>query len=170
MGIRYYAYAFDEDRTESALANPHAFVSSDPLADAWGFEPHARVATPTFEQVIPERDMLYLDKAWRPLQLLTGPSPATAVARPAYRMFEGDVAMRPGGWTWDPWVRVLTPPEIEPIAQDLRDLTSGEALRRLPEVRVRDDDVAYALQFLDRAHRFVDGLARECRGMVYLIA
>ena len=33
MGIRYYAYAFDNDQTDRALANPRAFISQDPLAD-----------------------------------------------------------------------------------------------------------------------------------------
>ena len=38
MGIRYYAYAFDADQTEAALADPHHFLSDDPLADAWGLD------------------------------------------------------------------------------------------------------------------------------------
>lgn len=40
MGIRYYAYAFDADRAQQAVDDPHSILSSDPLADAWGLEPH----------------------------------------------------------------------------------------------------------------------------------
>lgn len=63
MGIRYYAYAFDADRTAEALASPRLFLSSDPLADAWGLERGARCGAATFRQAVPDRDMLYLDKA-----------------------------------------------------------------------------------------------------------
>ena len=165
MGIRYYAYAFDNHQTQAALTDPHTFISSDPLADAWGFEPHARVARPSFEQSVPERDMLYLDKAWRPLQALTNSS---EVRRPAYCMFEGDVAMREGGWTWDPWIRVLTPSQVRHIELDLRGRT-GDTARRQLEERVSDDDVDYAMHYLDRARRFVEDLAWNGRGMVYTI-
>lgn len=83
MGIRYYAYAFDHELTGQALADPRSILSSDPLADAWGLVPHAAVSTATFEQVVPRRDMLYLDKAWRELQFLTGPHRAGASRDPA---------------------------------------------------------------------------------------
>lgn len=89
MGIRYYAYAFDGDLTERALADPRSIVSGDPLADAWGMEPGAQSSIATFKQAIPERDMLYLDKAWGLLQAVTAPTAFDSVARPAYRMFEG---------------------------------------------------------------------------------
>lgn len=36
MGIRYYAYAFENDQTERVVADPRRFISDDPLADAWG--------------------------------------------------------------------------------------------------------------------------------------
>ncbi|WP_454130685.1 hypothetical protein [Microbacterium lacticum] len=49
MGIRYYAYAFDADRAQQAVDDPHSILSSDPLADAWGLEPHASVSVATFE-------------------------------------------------------------------------------------------------------------------------
>ena len=73
MGIRYYAYAFDADLAQRAVHDPDSILSSDPLADAWGLEPHASVSVATFEQVSPKRDMLYLDKAWSALQSLTRP-------------------------------------------------------------------------------------------------
>ena len=55
----------------------------------WGLEPHAIVSVTMFEQAIPKRDMLYLDKAWRELQELTRPPHGSHPTRPAYRMFEG---------------------------------------------------------------------------------
>ena len=44
MGIRYYAYAFSADLAQRAIDDPHSILSSDPLADAWGLEPHASVS------------------------------------------------------------------------------------------------------------------------------
>jgi hypothetical protein len=167
MGIRYYAYAFDSDQTDQALANPRSFVSSDPLADAWGFEPHARVAAVTFEQAVPKRDMLYLDKAWRLLQAITGPSSARASARPAFRMFEGDVTMTNDGWI--PWLRALTPAEVKEIATDLAQLADEPAAARLRSARATNDDVEYALQYLGDAREFVAGLVADGRGLVYMI-
>ena len=171
MGIRYYAYAFDEHMTEQALADPHSILSDDPLADAWGLEPGAMVSVTTFEQSVAERDMLYLDKAWRHLQALTAPAIANESARPAFRMFEGQVAMHALGW--HPWVRVLPPAEIPEIARDLQridDAMVSEALvhAEFPGVEPREE-AAYAADYLHRARIFVSGLAEEHRGMVYMI-
>lgn len=164
MGIRYYAYAFDHDDTDRALADPRAFVSEDPLADAWGFEPHARVATPTFSQAVSERDMLYLDKSWSHLQLLTCPESA-CTARPAYRMFEGGVTMYADGW--EPWIRPLRPEEVAIIAPDVVSVLDEAVSDRRRDADVPDWD--YALTYLRRASEFVTNLAAERRGMVYLI-
>ena len=72
MGIRHDAYAFDPDMYEEAKANPERFIGSDPLADAWGFEPGATGAIqPSFQQALPKEDFLYLDKAWQELQAIT---------------------------------------------------------------------------------------------------
>lgn len=160
MGIRYYAYAFEGHQTEQALADPRAFIGADPLADAWGFEPGARVATVSFEQAVPERDLLYLDKAWRELQLLTRPDSPSGRPRPAYRMFEGQVQMCGDGWI--PWVRALSPAELIDVADDVADLAD-----ELHADSFADRD--YVLDFLQRARRFVTDLAAEGRGMAYLI-
>jgi hypothetical protein len=169
MGIRYYAYAFDGDRTDEALADPRRFISSDPLADAWGMEPHARVGVATFEPRIPERDLLYVDKAWWDLQRLTGPLQSPGSARPASRMFEGEVALAADGVSWTPWVRALDPFEVGLIAQDLDVLTSDVARDHLRRVGVTLGGEDYVVHFLKRARLFVGGLAREGRGMAYLI-
>jgi hypothetical protein len=163
MGIRYYGYAFDAGRTDEALADPRAFIASDPLADAWGFEPHAQLAVPTFRQTTPDRDLLYLDKAWRELQVLTEP------VRPAYRMFEGQVTMSSDYYSWSPWVRALSPAEIRPIAEDLSTITSSAVRARLRRDGGTDDEADYVVQYLEAARRFVRGLARDGRGMAYLI-
>ncbi|MCI0143155.1 DUF1877 family protein [Arthrobacter bambusae] len=169
MGIRYYAYAFDGDLTERVLSDPMTFVSVDPLADAWGLDPGIGTSGTTFEQLISERDMLYLDKAWRHLQVLTAPMGEAMAARPAFRMFEGNVTMHGDGW--DPWVRALTPSEVLTIAQDLDDISDAEVRLRLPDSpRVdRDLDVEYAVGYLRLARVFAANLADEGRGMVYLI-
>lgn len=171
MGIRYYAYAFAADATERARANPYDVLGDDPLADAWGLEPHAVMSVATFEQTVPKRDMLYLDKAWAHLQAVTRPPSAQLQARPAYRMFEGRVKMTECGW--EPWVRVLAPDEVADIALDLEGITEKEvdAIVRSfsTDGRDPDEDVAYAMEYLDKARAFVTGLARDGRGLVYTI-
>ena len=170
MGIRYYAYAFDSDRTEQVLADPHCILSSDPLADAWGMEPHAELSTATFKQVPPLRDMLYLDKAWPALQSLTRPSAESSATGASYRMFEGTVTMH--GMGWDPWVRSIVPEDVPAIRDDL--LAIDEArVRAWARTWHRGHEAAaelpYVLDYLRRAQRFVEGLASDDRGLVYLI-
>lgn len=166
MGIRYYAYAFDACHTHRALSDPRAFISQDPLADAWGFEPGATIVSTDFRQSVPERDMLYLDKAWRELQLLTRPAARRTPPRPAYRMFEGQVTLDGPGWIG--WCRALAPQEMPEIALDLADLEEelGAAAFGVSDA---EDDARYQWHFLTRARRFVSGLAEDGRGMAYLI-
>ena len=169
MGIRYYAYAFDGAITEQVLSDPSSVVSADPLADAWGLEPGAGVGSTTFEQSVPERDMLYLDKAWRQLQAFTAPLGSEVEARPAFRMFEGRVTMHDDGW--EPWVQALTPSDVVAISQDLNIISEAELRLRLPVSPHIDraSDVQYAVGYLRRAQVFVTNLADAARGMVYLI-
>lgn len=168
MGIRYFAYAFDAASTADALADPRAFIASDPLADAWGMEPHATLSVATFEQRSPKQDMLYLDKAWAELQVLTEPRLPSVAARPAYRMFEGYVT-HCEDYSWIPWVRALRPEDMGPIAHDLGELTPGVARDILRRRRIAGESAEYALQYLDAARAFAQGLVRDGRGMVYLI-
>ncbi|MGO4591424.1 hypothetical protein [Paenarthrobacter sp. 2TAF44] len=169
MGIRYYAYAFDGAITDQVLSDPSSVLSADPLADAWGLEPGAGVSSTTFEQSVPERDMLYLDKAWRQLQAFTAPLGSVVVARPAFRMFEGSVTMHDDGW--EPWVQALTPSDVVAIAQDLNIISEAELSLRLPVSPHIDraSDVQYSVGYLRRARVFVTNLADAGRGMVYLI-
>jgi len=172
MGIRYYAYAFDADQTEAALAEPGRFLSGDPLADAWGLEPGRAVSVNvTFTQRPPKREMLYLDKAWTHLQLITSVGAEQSVPRPAFQLFEGQVTMHDLGW--DPWIRAVTPEEVTLADQDLATITDQEAESRVRQwyrgFRDADDEVRYALDFLERARLFVHGLAEDGRGMAYMI-
>jgi hypothetical protein len=172
MGIRYYAYAFDADLAQQAVDHPHSILSSDPLADAWGMEPHASVSVATFEQVSPQRDMLYLDKAWSALQSLTRPMSDDGAAGAAYRMFEGNVSMH--GLGWDPWVRTILPAEVPAIRDDLCAIDEARVQRwartwRSPHGADAEDELRYVLDFLGRAQEFVESLATDGRGMVYLI-
>jgi hypothetical protein len=169
MGIRYYAYAFDPDMIEWALADPRSFLSADPLADAWGLEPGAAVSFATFRQTLPDSEMLYLDKAWPYLQALTASSNGEA-PRPAHRLFEGQVKMMDGGW--EPWVRALHPDEVEVITRDLSTITVGEAearFRELASLRRDPEDVDYACHYLRRAQEFIGSLTAAGRGLVYMI-
>lgn len=172
MGIRYYAYAFDAHLAQQAVEDPHSILSSDPLADAWGLEPHASDSIATFRQTSPQRDMLYLDKAWSALQSLTRPSSDDPAAGPSHRMFEGNVTMH--GFGWDPWVRTILPVEVPAIRDDL--CTFDEARVRIwartwrsPHGADEEAELRYVRDFLGRAQEFVDSLAAEGRGMVYLI-
>lgn len=126
MGIRYYAYAFDSDQTGEALADPLTVIGSDPLADAYGLKPGFRQGRTDFRQSLPERDFLYLDKAWPYLQLLTAPRSSGAATRAAYRMFEGQVTYADDGFTWRPWVRALPPHDVALIARDLETATDHD--------------------------------------------
>lgn len=123
MGIRYYAYAFDQELSEQGRSDPRSLISSDPLADACGLEPHAAVSHAKFEQAVPERDMLYLDKAWRELQIMTGPRELGESARPSFTMFEGEVSMHDMGWV--AWVRPLFAECLPAIERDLAVLVGG---------------------------------------------
>lgn len=172
MGIRYYAYAFDADLALQAVEDPHSILSSDPLADAWGLEPHASISVATFEQVSPKRDMLYLDKAWSALQSLTRSSQGEPAAGASYRMFEGEVTMH--GLGWDPWVRTILPDEVKQICDDLRTFDESRVRAwaqrwRSPHGADDEDELRYVLDFLGRAREFVESLAADGRGMVYLI-
>lgn len=169
MGIRYYAYAFDADSTDRALADPRSVISDDPLADAWGLPHGFTSGTTDFEQSVPARDMLYLDKAWSLLQALTAPKGGDE-PRPAYRMFEGRVTDTETGWV--SWVRALTPNEVAAIARDLDSIDDDDAGARFRE-RARfgdpEADAEYGHQYLRKARAFVAALAADGRGMAYMI-
>jgi hypothetical protein len=167
MGIRYYAYAFDADLTEAALAHPRRFLSADPLADTWGMEPGAVVSVATFQQTSPKREMLYLDKAWRELQIVTAPADGKA-GRPAHRMFEGQVTHTRDGWL--SWVKTLAPDEIPAISADLASIEEGSVRGALQRRSSQgDESLAYALQYLEAARDFTASLVGDGRGMVYMI-
>ncbi len=174
MGIRYYAYAFEAEQTADALVHPRRYLSADPLADAWGFEPGARIGSGLYGQVVPKRDMLYLDKAWDELQDLTRERPGVHPERPSYRMFEGHVNVNAGPPGWEPWVRVLAPEEMSPIAQDLselcRDLNAESPDESVASLWRCPSSADYVLPYLCKARDFTRGLVEDGRGMVYMIA
>lgn len=172
MGIRYYAYAFDADQTEAALADPRLFLSDDPLADAWGLDPGSTMSlNVTFEQVPPKREMLYLDKAWSHLQMIASAGTEDGTSRAAFRIFEGRVT--PQGLGWDPWIRVVTPEEAALANADLATIKDIDAERTIRQSyrgsRDLDGEVRYALDYLERARVYMRSLAEDGRGMVYMI-
>lgn len=148
--------------TARAQADPRSFISDDPLADAWRMPHGAQTAVTNFEQSVPKKDMLYLDKAWSWLQAMTKPSATEHGPRPVYRMFEGQVTMQ--GYGWMPWVRAVSPEEVLEIAEDLTDLQ--HAVR---DEGIDDRDARYMLDYLNRAVEFVTGVAASGRGFAYLI-
>lgn len=172
MGIRYYAYAFDADLTQQAVDDPASIVSSDPLADAWGLEPHAEMSVTNFRQTPPKRDMLYLDKAWSALQSLTRSTPGDSATPASHRMFEGNVTLHARGW--NPWIRAILPDDVPPIHDDLSSISEPRvrAWARTwasPHGANGEDELHYVLDHLHRAQEFVESLAADRRGMVYLI-
>lgn len=172
MGIRYYAYAFDGDQTEKALADPLTVIGSDPLANAWGLEPGFTEGVTDFRRTLPEQDFLYLDKAWTHLQRQTAPRIPGAESRAAYRMFEGQVTQADGG-SWRPWVRALPPGEVALVASDLQTISDQDVEAGLAEFCVSsqtlDSELAYVTQFLHRATDFTGACAAGGRGLAYLI-
>ncbi|MHA7272175.1 hypothetical protein ACX80Z_01960 [Arthrobacter sp. TMT4-20] len=172
MGIRYYAYAFDSEQTERALSDPLTVIGSDPLADVLGLEEGFTQGSTDFRRSVPERDLLYLDKAWSCLQRLTAPPVAGDRARPAYRMFEGHVTYLDNGFTWRPWLRAIPPDEVELVARDVEmigdhDIEAG--LEGVHSSQRLESEVAYATEFLHRARNFVQAVASEGRGFAYMI-
>ncbi|QHC63473.1 DUF1877 domain-containing protein [Rathayibacter festucae] len=162
MGIRYYAYAFDADLTERALAYPRSVIGETALAGAWGMPHGAAIEAADLPQPVPEDDMLCLDRAWSGLQALTAPRSPGQPPRPAHRMLEGRVSLR--GMCWDPWTRAVLPGEVPEIADDLLALRQEleEGLSQHPEGEQLG-------QYLDRAVDFASRIARSGRGFVYLI-
>lgn len=177
MGIRYYAYAFEAEDTERAIQDPRAMMARDPLSDAWGIVSGRRGDVATLKQHTPERNMLYLDKAWGALQSLTSPSVPGRPRREAFHIFEGDVTLLGDGAmhgaSWDPWVRAVTPEKTATVADDLLRITAAQAMvqllrwfegRQKPEIEAQ-----YVVGHLKRAQQFMTGLREEQRGMVYMI-
>ncbi len=162
MGIRYYAYAFDADVTDRALADPMSVIGDDPLADAWGMPHGAHVASTNFAQSVPKTDMLYLDKAWSSMQALSAPSMPGEPPRPAYRMFEGRVTMTDYGWR--PWARALTPGDVVEVAEDLVRLQHS-----VGHDAACGQDAPYIRDLLKRAVEFVAHVASTERGFAYMI-
>lgn len=174
MGVRYYAYACDAHQTDQARAFPRSIMAGDPLADAWGSEPGDAVSIATLQQHTPERDMLYLDKAWGHLQIVTDPAVRGGSLPPAFGLFEGHVTMDADHMGWAPWLRTVTPEAMLALAQDLCSITTDEAEARLwPSCSSRRDpegELAYGVHHFERAQKFFAGLEGDGRGAVYMIA
>lgn len=170
MGIRYYAYAFDSSITQAVLANPRAYLSADPFADALGLPHGFTMGTTDFQQGPPVEDMLYLDKVWRNLQLMTAPSDPSGECRPAYRMFEGEVTPL-GGWEgWLPWVRAIPPEDVARIADDLETVTRADFIPWYSRHDGDEESEAESVdQFVCRARKFLRGLEATGRGFTYMI-
>ena len=116
--------------------------------------------------------MLYLDKAWSALQSLARSGPGSPAAGSCCRMFEGNVTMHDMGW--DPWVRTILPEEVPAIRDDLCAIDEDQARTWARTWRSRhgaddDDELRYVLDYLTWAQEFVESLATDGRGMVYLI-
>ncbi|WP_155838556.1 DUF1877 domain-containing protein [Arthrobacter castelli] len=141
-------------------------IGADPLADTLGLQPGFTSGVTDFEQSLPERDLLYLDKSWRYMQELTAPVSAEVTPRPAYRMFEGDVTHCSDGWA--PWVRAVPPDEVAIIAADLAGI-SLHVMATAQPARSEGSQTDYEIEYLKSAVEFVTRLAATNRGLVYLI-
>ena len=158
MGIRYYAYPVGAGDAELARVTPVAFMSADPLFEAWSEDP-------------PE--MLYLDKCWSYLQRLLCPEYGET-ARPAYDLVAGDVVHHFFEGTWEAVYRALDPSQVAAVAADLATVTNQDVAAMLEEEQRRlgppkNDDYGYMAFHLDKAKEFTARLGREGRGLVYKI-
>lgn len=156
MGIRYYAYPITADQYPLARENPCAFHGVDPLMDAWG----PKDGKP---------EMLYLDKCWRELQTLLGPS-LERPNRPAHQLVDGRVTDTGAGWI--PYELALSPAQVAAIAADLKTVNEADVRRALPEFgshHPEDEEFEYVTQYLAEAQRFTAALADSGRGLVYMI-
>lgn len=160
MGIRYYAYPVLASDIERARDDPRAFLSADPLYDAWG---------PA--ELKPR--MLYLDKCWDQLQEFLGSRPGRP-ERVSFQLVEGEVTHTYEGWI--PFIRVLSPTQVEEVARDIAQLGEAEVLAaRVPTFGrdgvVNDDpeELRYVMQYLDDAKAFVAALATDNLGLIYMI-
>lgn len=87
-------------------------------------------------------------------------------------MFEGNVTMHDMGR--DPWVRTILPEEVPAIRDDLCAIDEDQVRTWARTWRSRhgaddDDELRYVLDYLTWAQEFVEALATDGRGMVYLI-
>jgi hypothetical protein len=153
MGIRYYAYPLRPQDVERAELDPRAFISRDPFRDAWGPD-----------DLRPE--MLYLDKCWRELQWLLGARGGGAPRR-SLVLVEGEVTETATGWI--PYMKVMTPKEVAAVARDLADVGHEEIRAQDWNYPGRGWSADYVWHYLDAARRFVEALAQDGRGLVYLI-
>jgi hypothetical protein len=156
---------------KQARQNPDKFISVDPFGDAWG---------PTAGRP----PMLYLDKCWQLLEELTRPQ-IEADPRPAYRLFEGDVACDSDQLGWYPWIRVLDADEIAEIAHDIAEIAHDIAEIAHDIVLLDDEDIRAMIAThpafqqaedygnlrhdLTDAQTFVTDLAADGSGVVYMI-
>lgn len=173
MGIRYYAYPLDKREAERAVADPLSAFSSDPLADAWGLEPGASIGRANLDRRSSWREMLYLDKAWRHLQILSMPQSHESVARPAYRMFEGNVTTDHDCSGWEPWLRAIAPEEVPEIVNDLELINHSGMPAFLHATACLgpdpDPEISYAGFHFAQALEFAAAMRDDGRGLVYMI-
>lgn len=172
MGIRYFGLAFDAALSDIARDDPGQILRHDPWDGPAGIgcPPHCEHDPEDWRDTC--RGELHLERAWIDLQRLTRPADGE-VARPAYRMFEGNVSLD-AGLGAIPWVRVILPNEVPAIRDDLRLLISGftTALQTGCEddLPPATDCFDYDLSLLDQAELFTTCLVADRRGMVYEIA
>ncbi|KYH46019.1 hypothetical protein AZH51_10215 [Branchiibius sp. NY16-3462-2] len=172
MGIRYSAVAFDAHLSDIARESPYRVYRRDPFDRLKGIGCLPTCDHSSRDWHEPCRGCLLLDKAWRDLQMLTEPEWPEA-ARPAYRMFEGDVTY---GTDWSeefPWVAAIQPEDVPAIRDDLLTLGVDDFAPAVQRRRRNSDPVTdcfdYEVMFLEHAKKFMTWLAEDGRGMVYLI-
>jgi hypothetical protein len=163
MGIRYFALPVPAQLVNIARINPRAFLSDPHFWESWSDPPD-------------RPECLYLDKPWRDLRDLLGQpgaEPGAESARPAYELLRGEV--KPYGYGWIPYCRVLDTEEVAAVAEDLArvdlpPLYQSWSAHVSPDwaaiVNGRRDTVE---SYLEDARRFTTELAGQGLGLVYSI-
>ncbi|MDN4638698.1 hypothetical protein QCD70_00425 [Agreia sp. PsM10] len=171
MGIRYYACPLPDSQVMFARLEPEAFMSRDPLADAWGLiEVDYETGQPIDSEPRPQPEVLYLDKCWRELQLLFGDEDGPF--RTSFDLVRGAVTMTPRGWI--PYFGVLDADEVTAVAQNIDQVTAADVdhlLEEHPELCRDDDDGErkYILDLLGDAQQFVASMMKRGWGLIYMI-
>lgn len=184
MGIRYYANAFAANMADRVIEDPTVAFPQGSCTDRWGARQPMGVVGPrhaswhpnpsvSLSGLGPQQPLLYLDKAWRPLQLLTGPNPMIASpGRPAFEMFRGMPSVGPTG-SCTPFWRAINPRLVAAISVDLDELRGVQLERqigrRFPNLHVGDMVYEYLVVNLDRVRTYVQEAADRGAGIAYMI-
>lgn len=153
MGIRYYAWAIDDDDIEWMAVYPCGCECRDPRPDR--------------REMLAELGTLDLDKSWRDFQFLFDATGREA-GRPAGRLVLSD----PGLLTmlpYEPTRRLVSAAHVAEAAADLATVTRHEVRAISRNGYGGDGHFSYVAHHLEQAQRYTERLAEQGLGLRYYI-